>query len=261
MALYQLILAYDGTDFSGFQRQGTRRTVQGVFEEVLRGFGWNEPAILFAGRTDAGVHASGQVVSFSLNWQHSSATLQNALNSKLPDDVSVLKVSKAKADFHPRYDALSRTYRYTIYQLPGRQPLLERFAWRIWPEINGSDLNDAARLFIGRHDFSAFGRAMKPGSSTVREVMISQWSPVQDGWQYEIKANAYLYHMVRRFVYVQVSYAKGRLQLSDIEQGLNSQVKIKPGIAPAHGLVLTHVEYDGQRCEKFEDDGNLEDLA
>lgn len=261
MALYQLILAYDGTDFSGFQRQGTTRTVQGVFEDVLREFGWDEPAVLFAGRTDAGVHASGQVVSFSLNWQHSSATLQNALNSKLPVDVSVLKVSKAEADFHPRYDALSRSYRYTIYQLPGRQPLLERFAWRIWPEVNGSDLNDAAQLFIGRHDFSAFGRAMKPGSSTVREVMISQWNPVQDGWLYEIKANAFLYHMVRRLVYVQVSYAKGRLQLSDIEMGLTSQVKIKPGIAPARGLVLTHVDYDDRHCDRSEDDGNLEDLA
>jgi len=261
MALYQLILAYDGTDFSGFQRQGRARTVQGVFEDALKELGWNEPVILFAGRTDAGVHASGQVVSFSLNWQHSSATLQNALNSKLPGDVSVLKVSRAEADFHPRYDASSRTYRYTIYQLPGRQPLVERFAWRIWPEVSGNDLNDAARLFIGKHDFSAFGRAMKPGSSTVREVMVSHWSLVQDGWQYEIKANAFLYHMVRRLVYVQVSYAKGGLQLSDLEQGLTSQVKLKPGIAPARGLVLTQVDYDGQRSVRGEDDGNLEDLA
>ena len=102
---------------------------------------------------------------------------------------------------------------------------------------------------------------MKPGSSTVREVMISQWIPVQDGWQYEIKANAFLYHMVRRLVYVQVSFAKGRLQLSDIELGLTSQVKIKPGIAPAHGLVLAQVDYDGQRCGGCEDDGNLQDLA
>lgn len=261
MALYQLILAYDGTDFSGFQRQGRTRTVQGVFEDTLREFGWTEHAVLFAGRTDAGVHACGQVVSFSLNWQHSSVTLQNALNSKLPGDVSVLKVSRAKADFHPRYDALSRTYRYTIYQLPGRQPILERFAWRIWPEVNGCDLNAAARLFIGKYDFSAFGRAMKPGSTTIREVMTSQWSQMQDGWQYEIKANAFLYHMVRRLVYVQINFAKGRLQLSDIELGLTSQMKIKPGIAPARGLVLAQVDYDSQRCVSSEDDGKLEDLA
>lgn len=261
MALYQLILAYDGTDFCGFQRQGKTRTVQGVFEHALLELGWNESAILFAGRTDSGVHASGQVISFSLDWHHSSATLQNALNSKLPDDVSVLKVSKAEADFHPRYDASSRTYCYTIYQLPGRQPLIERFAWRIWPEMNGNLLNDAAGLFLGKHDFSAFGRAMKPGSSTVREVKRSWWHKTETGWQYEIEANAFLYHMVRRLVYVQVSFARGRLQFSDLELGLTHQVKMKPGIAPAHGLVLSHVSYDGIRYKEAEDEGNLEDLA
>ncbi len=261
MALYQLILAYDGTNFSGFQRQGKERTVQGVLENALAELGWNEPALLFAGRTDTGVHASGQVVSFSLDWHHSSVNLLKALNARLPQDVSVQKVSKAKADFHPRYDASSRMYQYAIYQLAERHPLLERFAWRVWPEVKERDLNDAARLFIGRHDFSAFGRAMKPGSSTIREVSTSRWNQTSYGWQYEIEANAFLYHMVRRLVYVQVSYAKGRLTLADIERGLTSQAKLKPGIAPAHGLVLTRVLYDGIRRVKAEDNGNLEDLA
>lgn len=261
MALYQLILAYDGTNFSGFQRQGKERTVQGVFEDALTGLGWSDPVLLFAGRTDSGVHASGQVVSFSLDWHHSSANLQKALNARLPEDVSVLKVSKAEADFHPRYDASSRMYQYTIYQLSERHPLLERFAWRVWPELKESDLNDAAVFFIGRHDFSAFGRAMKPGSSTIREVSTSRWEQTQSGWRYEIEANAFLYHMVRRLVYVQVSHALGRVDLSDIERGLNSQIKLKPGIAPAKGLVLARVSYDGIRRDWVEDGGNLEDLA
>jgi len=261
MALYQLILAYDGTNFSGFQRQGKERTVQRVFEKALTELGWNEPALLFAGRTDSGVHASGQVVSFSLDWHHSSANLLKALNARLPEDVSVLKVSKAEADFHPRYDASSRTYQYTIYQLSERHPLLERFAWRVWPELKGSDLNNAAELFSGRHDFSAFGRAMKPGSSTIREVSTSRWEKTQNGWRYEIEANAFLYHMVRRLVYVQVSHARGRLSLSEIERGLSSQIRLKPGIAPAQGLVLARVSYDESRRNRVEDNGNLEDLA
>lgn len=261
MALYQLILAYDGTDFSGFQRQGKTRTVQGVLEKALMELGWNDPAILFAGRTDAGVHASGQVVSFSLDWQHSSANLLNALNARLPGDVSVLNVLKAKADFHPRYDASSRIYRYTIYQMSGRHPILDRFAWRVWPELNALDLNIAARLFIGRHDFSAFGRAMKPGSSTIREVITSRWEKIPVGWQYQVEANAFLYHMVRRLVYVQVAFAKGRLTLDEIRMGVDSKVKLKPGIAPAHGLELSQVTYTGERRERVEDNENLEDLA
>jgi tRNA pseudouridine38-40 synthase len=254
MALYQLILAYDGTEFSGFQRQGKARTVQSEFENVLRQLNWQEESILFAGRTDAGVHASGQVVSFSLDWTHSAATLRSALNAKLPGDISVLQVTRAEADFHPRYDASSRTYRYTIYHQPTRQPLLDRFAWRVWPELDVSLLNKAAQVFTGRHDFRSFGRPMKPGSSTIREVFLSNWEAVAGGVRYEVKANAFLYHMVRRLVYAQVCIAKGTLSLQELGDARDNQVAIKPGLAPAHGLVLSGVEYDGNRRGKVVED-------
>jgi tRNA pseudouridine38-40 synthase len=245
MALYQLILAYDGTEFSGFQRQGSTRTVQSEVERALQELDWQEESILFAGRTDSGVHASGQVVSFSLEWKHSPTALCNALNARLPGDISVIRGSRAEAEFHPRYDASSRSYRYTIYHQPFRQPLLERFAWRIWPAVDLTLLNEAAREFIGRHDFSAFGRAMKPGSSTVRDVFSSKWETQESGCVYEVKANAFLYHMVRRLVNVQVSYAKGLLTLANICEARDSQTGIKPGLAPAHGLALISVAYDG----------------
>jgi len=196
MALYKLILAYDGTDFSGFQRQGKTRTVQLVVENVLRELGWQQSTLLFAGRTDAGVHASGQVAAISLDWQHSSANLAKALNARLPGDVSVMEVTLAEAEFHPRYDASSRKYHYHLYQLPARQPLLERYAWRIWPELDPKRLERTAGMFIGRHDFCAFGRAMKKGGSTIREVYTSQWVKTPEGWEYEVEANAFLYHMV-----------------------------------------------------------------
>lgn len=258
MALYQLILAYDGTDFSGFQRQGKARTVQGTFESVLRELGWSEGAILFAGRTDAGVHASGQVVTFTLDWQHSSANLVSALNARLPADVSVLMVEKAKAAFHPRYDASSRTYRYSIYHSAVRNPLFDRYAWRIWPELDVTCLKDITMLFPGRHDFSAFGRAMKPGNSTVREVKASRWFIEGHYLCYEIEANAFLYHMVRRLVYCQVQAARGGLSLAELEEGLEHGEKVKPGLAPSCGLTLVNVAYDGSRRGQVEKDENLE---
>jgi tRNA pseudouridine38-40 synthase len=256
MALYKIILAYDGTDFSGFQRQGKSRTVQGVIETVLQELGWQQKALLFAGRTDAGVHASGQVAVFSLDWQHSSVDLINALNARLPGDVSVLEISQAEAEFHPRYDASSRRYRYRLYQLPVRHPMIERYAWRVWPELNAELLEQVAGLFIGRFDFSAFGRAMKKDGSTVREVFTSQWLKTTEGWQYEVEANAFLYHMVRRLVYVQVQYARTRLLLTDIENALLNGRLLKLGLAPAHGLSLVHVKYEDTIRGTCEDEKN-----
>jgi len=254
MALYKLILAYDGTDFSGFQRQGKTRTVQLVVENVLRELGWQQSTLLFAGRTDAGVHASGQVAAISLDWQHSSANLAKALNARLPGDVSVMEVTLAEAEFHPRYDASSRKYHYHLYQLPARQPLLERYAWRIWPELDPKRLERTAGMFIGWHDFCAFCRAMKKGGSTIREVYTSQWVKTP-GWRYEVEANAFLYHMVRRMVFIQVQAASGADE-SEIETALREGRPLKPGLAPAQGLFLVNVSYAGLTRERCEDEKN-----
>ena len=258
MARYQLILAYDGTEFFGFQRQGATRTVQKVFEATLAQLGWQGKTIQFAGRTDTGVHASGQVVVFDLDWNHSCEKLKAALNAKLPDEMAVSGVSLAGADFHPRFDALSRTYHYTVYHRPERDPMQDRFAWRIWPELDGEKLSEAAALLLGTHDFSAFGRAMKPGSSTVRTVLESEWLPTPTGWEYHIKANAFLYHMVRRCVYLQVQAACAKMDLAAFHRGVHEQAAMKPGLAPAKGLNLWEVEYPS---EKQVDVGstNLED--
>jgi tRNA pseudouridine38-40 synthase len=256
MALYKFILAYDGTDFSGFQRQGKARTVQGELEKTLREVGWQENAILFAGRTDAGVHASGQVATCTLDWQHSSADLRQALNARMANDVAILQVSKAEAEFNPRYDASSRKYQYIIYQADVHHPLRERYAWRVWPELQVDRLERIAALLPGRHDFAAFGRAMKQGGSTIREIYTSTWVAGHDTLRYEVEANAFLYHMVRRLVYVQVRYAQQGLSDKEIEDGLNHQILLKPGLAPAHGLTLVEVNYNGARNEMNEDEAN-----
>lgn len=255
MARYQLILAYDGTEFYGFQRQGETRTVQRVVEDALKELGWHEDTILFAGRTDTGVHANGQVISFSLDWQHEDADLLNALNAKLPDDAGVRDISKVKAEFHPRYDANSRSYVYRIYHAQARHPMLERYAWRIWPKLDQQLLASAAQVFVGRHDFAAFGRPMKPGSSTIREVFESHWEQSGEGWEYRITANAFLYHMVRRLVFIQVETARSNLSLDELRAGFSNPALLHPGLAPAHGLSLDRVDY-GNKTQELDDEQN-----
>jgi len=172
MARYQLTLAYDGTDFFGSQRQvstglnpgAKRRTVQGELERALCKLGWTGRSILMAGRTDTGVHATGQVAALDLDWSHSDEELVRALNASLPADMAVHQARMVHAKFHPRFDASSRRYRYKSFCQPLRHPLRERFAWRIWPAISGEALAATARLFLGTHDFSAFGSRPLPGA-------------------------------------------------------------------------------------------------
>jgi len=261
MAHYQLKLAYDGTDYFGFQRQGNTRTVQSVFESVLQELGWQGEKILFAGRTDTGVHASGQVVVFDLDWHHADALLIKALNAKLPPDAAVESLGRAEAEFHPRYDASSRRYVYNIYQTPMRNPFFDRFAWHIWPALEIERLNQAAEIVTGRHDFSAFGRAMKPGATTTREVMVSRWTLKDSSLTYEVEANAFLYHMVRRLVFVQVRCAQNRITLDEIRAAVQDGSSMKPGLAPARGLVLAEVTYPQHKQEDIVDREILDDMA
>ena len=241
---YKFTISYKGTAFSGFQRQGKTRTVQLVFEDALRRLGWKEESITGAGRTDSGVHAAGQVVSAALSWRHSEEQLRNALNAALPADLSVISVEKAAPDFHARYDALSRTYHYHLYFSPARQPLKDEFAWRIWPKLNIEDLNRISRHFVGIHDFRAFGSPPRKNHSTVREVFTNGWwMDSDDSCCFEIEANAFLYHMVRRIVFLQTACAQGSVPEEDIIRAVRDGIDAKPGLAPACGLQLWQVKY------------------
>ncbi|MBR6089158.1 MAG: tRNA pseudouridine synthase A, partial [Anaerolineaceae bacterium] len=172
---YKFTISYNGTAFFGFQKQGETRTVQSVLEDALRKLGWKEESIIGAGRTDSGVHASGQVVSAALTWHHGEEALRNALNAALPDDLAVLSAEKVEYRFHARYDALSRSYRYQIYFSPVRLPLRDEFSWRIWPGLDIEKLNMISRHFTGIHDFRAFGSPPRKDQSTVREIISNHW--------------------------------------------------------------------------------------
>ena len=170
--------------------------------------------------------------------------LGSALNANLPLDVAVHKVNLAHADFHPRYDAQARQYRYRIYNHAIRDPLRERYAWRVWPAPDLSALEQAAAFLPGTHDFAAFGTPPRPGGVTIREVLQAEWRSEGDELFFEITANAFLYHMVRRLVSFQISIGEGKLAPSAFSRYLDSESP-EPvvGLAPARGLTLIRVLY------------------
>ena len=250
MARYQLTLSYDGTEFFGSQRQAKRRTVQGELEDALCTLGWSGRSILISGRTDTGVHATGQVAAFDLDWSHADSDLVRALNASLPADMAVRDAHVVDAKFHPRFDALSRRYRYKLFCQPLRDPIRERYTWRVNSEFDDNALVSSAKLFLGTHDFFAFGSPTTPKGTTVRTVMKSEWMQVEkDEWHYEVQADAFLYRMVRRLVFVQVAVAQGKVSAEKIARSLEEPApagkrsEIPAGLAPAHGLTLVEVTY------------------
>ncbi len=247
MARYQVILAYDGTGFTGSQIQAKSRTVQGELEKALCKLGWPGKSILMAGRTDTGVHATGQVAAFDFDWAHSEEKLLRALNTDLPPDLVVKSLIAAPADFHPRFDAVSREYRYRLFCSQIRDPLRERFLWRVWPALDEDSLDQSAGIFLGTHDFAAMGSPTTPRGTTVRTVTKAEWKKMPDGeWQFEVRADAFLYRMVRRLVFVQVAAAQGKFPPEKIRKALAKREKIPAGLAPAHGLTLVEVNYGSQ---------------
>lgn len=250
MARYKLTLAYDGSYFHGSQRQASKRTVQGELEKALAKLGWTGRSVLISGRTDTGVHATGQVAAVDLHWSHADDDLLRALNASLPADTAVRSVDAVDSKFHPRFDAVSRTYRYRLFCQPLRDPIRERFAWRIWPLISGDELAHATKQFIGTHDFSAFGSPTTPKGTTVRTVMKAEWNQAgDDEWQFIVQADAFLYRMVRRMVFVQAAVAQGKVSAEAVAEALTKQAAgevrsaLPSGLAPAHGLTLVEVEY------------------
>jgi tRNA pseudouridine38-40 synthase len=256
MARYQIILAYDGTHFLGSQRQAASRTVQGELEKALRKLGWDGQTVILAGRTDTGTHASGQVAAFTLDWGHGLDEMHKALNAHLPQDMAVRDVKVAADSFHPRFDASARCYRYRLFCAGVRDPLRERYAWRVWPAV--TDLSPLAAIWPGTHDFAAFGTPPRTEGSTVRTVLSAKWQNHGDEWTFDIQADAFLYRMVRRLVYVQVTVGQGRLLADRLVQALENspgsargvlkeaQIRIPASLAPASGLTLVEVRYDNR---------------
>jgi tRNA pseudouridine38-40 synthase len=246
MARYQVKIAYDGSEFFGFQRQGTTRTVQLEIEKALQNIGWQGKSILAAGRTDTGVHASGQVIAFDLDWKHSDQSLLKAINANLPKDVAVHAVKVANEFFHPRYDAIKRCYHYRIYCQPYKDPLHDRYSWRVWPPVSITDLQSAANELLGTHDFGAFGLPPREGGHTVRTIFEAEWKHEHEDMLFQVCANAFLYHMVRRIVFLQVKVGQGSWTIDQLRDGVHHKKDQMPGLAKPNGLKLVEVQYQNQ---------------
>lgn len=248
MTRFRATLSYDGTPFNGFQRQSTGLpTVQATLEQGLQSVVGEPITVDAAGRTDTGVHAIGQVVAFDCNWRHAPDALERALNVVLPPTLAVHHVSVTRADFHPRWDALTRSYRYTIALSKTRLPLWRERAWMLYYDLDIGLMSACAQQLIGTHDFVAFGLPPQ-GTNTVRTVLRADWHTHQiDGipmLSFEIMADAFLYRMVRRTVGMLVDVGRGKQTAQSFEQMLTS-LELAQGVtvAPPQGLVLTQVTY------------------
>lgn len=268
---FHLTIAYDGTDYSGWQVQPGRRTIQGELEQAaatLLGHSTEDASdtvsspqrILGSGRTDAGVHAWGQVARCVLpGWRADTAAVLRGLNSRLPADITVVNVRETVPSFHPIADAVAKRYRYQV-QLGGqRDPFAIRTRHRIHAAIDTELLQAAAAKFLGEHDFAAFQASGAPRATTVRTITHSEWfaePPDQrfdtedevgtfgQRWYYEVEGNGFLYNMVRNIVGTMLEVARGRRSVAWIDEVLQSRNRSRAGAtAPANGLTLVRVHY------------------
>lgn len=210
--------------------------------------GWAESSIRAAGRTDAGVHARGQVISFRLDWSAAPEKLTSALNAHLPNDIAVKRSEVVPAEFQPRFSATGRRYAYSLLMDQQRDPLRERFSWRVWPVPDLSRLREVSGLFVGKRDFGAFGRAPIPDGHTVRTIVVADWTEHGSELRLILEADAFLYRMVRRIVGACLQVARGEREISDLEASLaGPERKWEGKLAPAHGLCLEAVYYASGR--------------
>ena len=244
-------MEYDGTDYAGWQIQTGRPTVQGTLETALARVCCETIRISGAGRTDAGVHASGQVIGFRSAWRHPVADLERALNAVLPAAVAVRELAVAAPGFHPRFSARSRHYGYTVWVGSVRSPLRARFAHQVNQPLDLTAMNEAAAHLVGWHDFATFGvdpEGKAGRGNTRREVMQAQWRLTVDDegvwYRFDIEANAFLRTMVRTIVATLLAVGRGERTSADVRDLLlAAERRLAPPPAPACGLCLVHVRY------------------
>ena len=244
MRRYRALIEYDGTAYFGFQRQRKgQATIQGEIERALTRLSGQPVTITGSGRTDRGVHAAGQVISFAIEWQHGTETLQRALNANLPVDIVVLQLDVADLNFHPRFDAISRAYHYYIYNQTIRSPLYGRYTWHVSKPLNIDKMKAAAAALIGTHNFATFGTPPQ-GDSTTRTLLCAQWSERGKLLIFNIEANAFLYHMVRSIVGSLKLVGDGTWTSDEFEAAFRACDRDRCGtLAPPQGLYLTSVKY------------------
>lgn len=249
MPPFKLTLAYDGTGFEGWQAQAGRRearTLQGAFEAALAKLaGGARVAVAAAGRTDAGVHALGQVVSFELPRAIGAAELQRALNGMLPDEIRVTQAAETSPDFHARKSAVSKLYRYVLDTGPVQLPTRRWFAGHVQATLDHAAVAEAAALYVGCHDFASVASSGGSAKTTLRTITRSdaRWDGAT--LRYEVEADGFLRKMVRSLVGGLIAAGRGAMGVADLRRALEARDRrVWPAPAQARGLVLVRVDYE-----------------
>jgi tRNA pseudouridine38-40 synthase len=248
---FKLILQYDGTDLHGWQTQRDLRTVQGELTRVLSLLDGREVVVSGSGRTDAGVHAEGQVASVQLQRELAPQRLRAAINGNLPDDVRVLFVDAAPDDFHARYSARSKTYVYRVVHGQVMSPFWSRYALQEARPVHLERMRSCASLLRGEHDWTAFSAAQSDAQSRVRTISSLE---IDDGWdargrchliQIAVTADGFLRYMVRSIAGTLLAVGRGEIDEATIVRAIREGDRELVGpTAPAHGLMLKNVAYD-----------------
>jgi len=243
----KLLLSYDGTDFFGWQRQPDRRTVQQVLEEGLGALTGVEPSTNASGRTDAGVHALGQVVHFYTASRHPTDVFVKALNATLPIDVRVLGAWDMPQAFHATLDAKAKLYRYVIDNGRIADPFRRRYSYHVYQRLDTEAMQRAARALLGRHDFRSFETNWPNRTSSVRTIASLNVLRTGDSVAIEVEADGFLYNMVRSITGTLILVGLGRRPESWVGEALAAEDRRQAGpTAPPQGLFLVRVRYSGQ---------------
>ena len=242
--LLKLTIEYDGTNYSGWQLQASHDSIQGRIERALERIFATPVRVFGAGRTDAGVHGRGQVASIKLPREFDPAEMLRALNAMLPADIVILEATPAPDDFDPRRSAKSRVYEYRVLNRRIQSAFDYRYSWLVREPLDIRAMNDAARVFLGEHDFAAFRTLGSEVETTVRRVIASEWKRDGEFILYRVEANSFLRHMVRAMVAAMVEAGRGKLSAAEIAtmlQARDRQAASAP--APPGGLYLVEVRY------------------
>lgn len=238
----KLKIEYEGTDFSGWQRQPNSRTVQGEIEDKLKEILQEEIKLIGSGRTDAGVHALEQVANFKTESKLELDSILKGLNSLLPEDILIKDIEAVDLDFNSRYNAKSRVYRYKISL--GKNVFLRRYVWEVLYNLDFEKINSATRIIIGKYDFTSFCVTESTKEDNNCEVSRAFWDQDGQNLEFEIEADRFLHSMVRSLVGTLVDVGRGYFTLEDFSKILKAKDHTKAGLtAPAKGLYLIQVNY------------------
>ena len=240
----KLVIEYDGTTYGGWQKQKNNRTIQQCIEEAIKLVTNEEVELIGSSRTDAGVHARGMVANFITNSKIPADRFREAINTKLPDDIGIIKSEEVNIDFHSRYNSKGKTYCYTIINRYEKVCIERNYAYQVKDELNYDAMKEASKYFLGKHDFKAFksnGSSVKTSVRTISDLRIECNNDIINIF---ISADGFLYNMVRIIVGTLIEVGKGKIKPSDIEKIIIDGDRTKSGpCVPPNGLVLEKVFY------------------